>query len=242
MENQTEVVQKPIYKRKWFLITVGIIVVIILLPKQKSVDDSNNNSLDDSSFNKNLINLDSGIVENVFFSTDLDGPKTREFYQRIKLDKIKAGHTFYFGDKDFGSGGVIRSEQKIIKLINDSTAKVICKYRWAMNSDTNMMREAPIEEGEYKVSRVEGSQVRSDNQYYPIFDKILLLQNNNYGFDKGYKLLPKCFCIGKDKPKDSETGISIRLYEWLDPINYPSRKGEFSFNGSREVFDIQKSK
>lgn len=70
MENQTEVVQKPIYKRKWFLITVGIIVLIILLPKQKSVDDSNNNSLDDSSFSKNLINLDSGIVENGFFSPD----------------------------------------------------------------------------------------------------------------------------------------------------------------------------
>jgi hypothetical protein len=38
MENQTEVVKKPIYKRKWFLITVGIIVVIGLLPKGNSVD------------------------------------------------------------------------------------------------------------------------------------------------------------------------------------------------------------
>ena len=42
MENQTEIVKKPIYKRKWFLITVGIIVVIILLPKGNSNKTSNN--------------------------------------------------------------------------------------------------------------------------------------------------------------------------------------------------------
>jgi hypothetical protein len=41
MENQTEVVKKPFYKRKWFLITVGIIVVINLLPKNNS--EKNNN-------------------------------------------------------------------------------------------------------------------------------------------------------------------------------------------------------
>jgi hypothetical protein len=41
MENHTEVVKKPIYKRKWFLITVGIIVVIILLPKGNSNKDNN---------------------------------------------------------------------------------------------------------------------------------------------------------------------------------------------------------
>lgn len=42
MENQTDVVKKPIYKKKWFLITVGIIIVIILLPKGNSNKTSNN--------------------------------------------------------------------------------------------------------------------------------------------------------------------------------------------------------
>jgi hypothetical protein len=38
MENHTEVVKKPIYKRKWFLITVGIFVLIGFLPKGNNGD------------------------------------------------------------------------------------------------------------------------------------------------------------------------------------------------------------
>lgn len=44
MDNQQVEGKKPIYKKKWFLITIGVIVVIGLLPKGNSGDKVENNN------------------------------------------------------------------------------------------------------------------------------------------------------------------------------------------------------
>ena len=38
MDVQTDVTKKPFYKKKWFLITLGVLVVIALIPKGNNVD------------------------------------------------------------------------------------------------------------------------------------------------------------------------------------------------------------
>lgn len=38
MDEQTDVATKPFYKKKWFLITLGVLVVLAILPKGNSVD------------------------------------------------------------------------------------------------------------------------------------------------------------------------------------------------------------
>jgi hypothetical protein len=51
MENHTDVEKKPIYKKKWFLISVGIIILINLIPKSNSDD---NNQVKQSNSDKKL--------------------------------------------------------------------------------------------------------------------------------------------------------------------------------------------
>lgn len=89
MENHTEVVKKPIYKRKWFLITVGIIVVIILLPKGNS---DQNKKVSEQSGTVNNSSKDSKI-ENVKEDTT---PKVSTLETRLskEIEEIKKGIDF----------------------------------------------------------------------------------------------------------------------------------------------------
>jgi hypothetical protein len=51
MSNSTELEKKPIYKKKWFLISVFILIIIILLPK----GNNNNNDVKQSDNNEEVI-------------------------------------------------------------------------------------------------------------------------------------------------------------------------------------------
>jgi hypothetical protein len=89
MENHTEVEKKPIYKRKWFLITVGIIVVIILLPKGNS---DQNKKVSEQSVTENTSSKDSK-TENVKEDTT---PKVSTLETRLtkEIEEIKKGIDF----------------------------------------------------------------------------------------------------------------------------------------------------
>ena len=91
MENHTDVEKKPIYKKKWFLITVGIIVVIILLPKGNS--DKTDKVTDKTVVEKNK-NTEVNKTDNNTVSNTLETKLTNE------IESIKKGIDFteYRGD------------------------------------------------------------------------------------------------------------------------------------------------
>jgi len=91
MENHTDVEKKPIYKKKWFLITVGIIVVIILLPKGNS---DKTDKVTDKTVVGNNKNTEVNKNENNTVSNTLETKLTKE------IESIKKGIDFteYRGD------------------------------------------------------------------------------------------------------------------------------------------------
>jgi hypothetical protein len=91
MENHTDVEKKPIYKKKWFLITVGIIVVIILLPKGNS---DKTDKVTDKTVVENNKNTEVNKTDNNTISNTLETKLTKE------IESIKKGIDFteYRGD------------------------------------------------------------------------------------------------------------------------------------------------
>jgi hypothetical protein len=127
MENQTEVVKKPIYKRKWFLITVGIIVVIILLPKGNSnitnevsdktvVENSNKNSEVNKTENETISNtLEIKLtkeIESIKKGIDLTG-------YRGEIIKLQLETTLFKVWSDLIKEGLNSSNPKDVKLSNE---------------------------------------------------------------------------------------------------------------------------
>lgn len=153
----------------------------------------------------------------------------------MPIQKMKSGHVFYFGSTDE------KYDQIMVTLTSDTTAKVLFKHRWAVNGNRDNIREN-IEEGEYTIERKSNQDVVNDNEYWPLHDSLLILTNESYGSDNGYYSLPKKFCLAKSKrPESSEPG-GVRLYPWLDPVNYPSRNGEYSFSSSHELYRVDAAK
>jgi hypothetical protein len=91
MENHTDVEKKPIYKKKWFLITVGIIVVIFLLPKGNS---DKTDKVTDKTVVENNKNTEVNKTDNNTISNTLETKLTKE------IESIKKGIDFteYRGD------------------------------------------------------------------------------------------------------------------------------------------------
>ena len=127
MENQTEVVQKPIYKRKWFLITVAIIVVIILLPKGNSnitnevsdktvVENSNKNSEVNKTENETISNtLEIKLtkeIESIKKGIDFSG-------YRGEVVKLQLETTLFKVWSDLIKEGLNSSNPKDVKLSNE---------------------------------------------------------------------------------------------------------------------------
>lgn len=166
---------------------------------------------------------------------DENPARWRSLTEDMPIHKMKSGHVFYFGSEDS------KFDQVVVTLVDDSTAKVLFKHRWAFNGNRDDIRES-VEEGEYVVERKSDRDVVNDNEYWPVFDSLLILRNDKYGFDNGYTSLAKRFCFSKSKRHDSNEKGEARLYPWLDPVNYPSRKGEYAFSSSHELYRIDAAK
>lgn len=84
MDVQTEVTKKPFYKKKWFLITLGVLVVIALLPKGNSVPSEAELQKIVSESQKNRVN------------TDVSEKNTPTLESRLKkeIESIKNGVDF----------------------------------------------------------------------------------------------------------------------------------------------------
>lgn len=126
MENQTEVVQKPIYKRKWFLITVGIIVVIILLPKGNS---NKTNEVTDKTVVESSKNSEVNKTENETISNTLEIKLTKEIESikkgidlteyRGEVIKLQLETTLFKVWSDLIKEGQSSSNPKDVKLSNE---------------------------------------------------------------------------------------------------------------------------
>jgi hypothetical protein len=90
MENQNVEEKKPIYKKKWFLITVGIIVVLGLLPKGNNTDKNVSNDQKQSVENTN--SGSSKTVENP--KSNDNKSSTLESKLTKEIESIKKGIDF----------------------------------------------------------------------------------------------------------------------------------------------------
>lgn len=179
--------------------------------------------------------LDSGHISGNMLKNKLDENARGEIFERVPLNKLLPGSTLTFGQ------ATPTTDEITLTILSTSSAEIQYIHRFAMNGDTNTIKES-IETGIYQIQEYEGSQVLTDNDTFPSFDPSIVLTNMQYGADKGYKSLSKKFFVAKSKHIDGTMPSVIRIYPWLDPINYPSRRQEFSFATSHEISGLNSKK
>jgi hypothetical protein len=149
-----------------------------------------------------------------------------ENQNEIKLNNIKIGDVLIFGE-----GCSNACDSIYIEFTANNKANLFQTHVFEVNGNSGRFKKEQ-NEGEYNVEFLPSNAIISDNEYWPIFDSIIVLSNDNYGYDHGYLYLSKRYAITKCKNKSSNEIQKPRIYEWLDPTNYPSRNGEYSFNSS----------
>ena len=149
-----------------------------------------------------------------------------ENQNEIKLNNIKTGDILIFGE-----GCNNACDSIYIEFTANNKAKLFQTHIFEVNGNSGRFKKEQ-NEGEYNVEFLPSNAIFSDNEYWPIFDSVIVLSNDNYGYDHGYLYLSKRYAITKCKNKSSNEIQKPRIYEWLDPTNYPSRNGEYSFNSS----------
>jgi len=144
----------------------------------------------------------------------------------IKLNKIKTGDVLIFGE------GCDKSCDSInLEFSSKNMAKLKITHSWEMNGNSGFYKKEYYE-GDYNYELLPVNAIKSDNESWPLIDSLIVLTNEKYGNDNGYLYLSKKYAISKCKSTSSDEIQEPRIYQWLDPINYPSRNGEFSFSGS----------
>jgi hypothetical protein len=144
----------------------------------------------------------------------------------IKLNNLKTGDILIFGE-----GCNKACDSVYLEFLESNKAKVYFTHVYEMNGNSGIYKKEQ-EEGEYSVTFLAANEIITDNNYWPLFDSVIVLSNDQYGFDHGHLHLSKKFAIAKSKNKSSNEIQGPIIYEWLDPINYPSRNGEYSSSGS----------
>ena len=180
--------------------------------------------------------LDSGYVSEKLLNEKTSEDDKVELFERIPLEKLQSGTILYFGSPE-------ESKDKFtITFINEKTAEVIVDHSAPVKGDSGNIQQK-IEKGTYTIEMFEGDQVLTDNQDYPLMPKpALILSNLNYGADKGFSNLSKKFCIAKTKHFSGSQSVEIRIYPWMDPVNYPEKGQEFSFAASHELIGMSFTK
>lgn len=158
-----------------------------------------------------------------------NSPKLNE----IKLNTLKRGTVMIFGTGcDDGCDSIY------LEFVSDNKAKLSFTSVWEPIRNSGHFRKE-FYTGEYDVKFLPQNAIVSDNEYWPIFDSLIILSNTNYGFDKGYVYLVKGYAIAKCKSKSNGTIQGPRLYKWLDPINYPDANNEYSFSTSKLLEELK---
>lgn len=151
----------------------------------------------------------------------------------LDLSKIKEGSKLYFGEV---------CEQKcdyiMVEFIDSNQVILTNNHVWEVNGNSGHFR-TEIASGKYKIEYLPQNAIETDNSSWPVYDSVIVLTNMDYGFDNGYPYLEKKYAIAKCKNYDLNIIQEPSIYEWLDPINYPSRNGEFSWIGKKSLTQLQ---
>ena len=159
MENHTEVVKKPIYKRKWFLITVGIIVVIILLPKGNSNKDNNLTEKTNKTEGTEVVKQDSKVTI----------PTLKDTLSSV-LFSINTSNDQYFSEL---------KEQHISEGVDRFNEWVEVLKRCEKSDDTELLKESKLLR-----KKIQSIQVK----YFPVMRKNYVEFARTTLFDKNIEL------------------------------------------------------
>jgi hypothetical protein len=152
----------------------------------------------------------------------------------IKLNKINAGDVLIFGE-----GCDKACDSIYLVFVSKNKAKLNLTHSWEMNGNSGYYKKEQYV-GDYNVEFLPSNAIISDNEYWPIIDSVIVLSNEKYGYDNGYLYLSKKYAISKCKSSSSNEIQGPSIYQWLDPINYPSRNGEYSFLNSIPLNQMKK--
>lgn len=218
-----------VYKN-WFIwiVLISLIAYFFTREDKKNVVKSTPSDDLQSKLVHYMSQLDSGHISGNMLKHSLDEDDKGKIYDRVPIDKLKAGSSLIFGS------ATSKTDEIALTIIDDSNAEIQYIRRTAENGDTNKIKET-IETGLYQIQSYEGSQVLTDNDIFSPFDPAIVLINMKYGLDKGYKSLSKKFFISKSKHRDGSTPTTIRIYPWMDPVNYPKSRQAFSYERSYEI-------
>lgn len=175
--------------------------------------------------------LEKGEITKDLYSEKSDIDIKREIEKGVDLSILKPGTVLRFGSSD------PKSTSAEVKFNVDSSADITYYYRYAMNGNSDFIKER-VTTAKYKMTYHDAVQVSTDNEKYPLIEKVIVLVNNDITREKGYLELGRSFCIGKSKSKAEPNSFpSISLYPWQDPLYYP-RGGFYNFFSSLQLYEI----
>ena len=206
--------------KNWLILLVFISLIAYFFTRENKQNNVSSTATDD--LQSKLVNymsqLDSGHISG-----------------NMLKNALEAGSSLIFGS------ATSKTDEIVLTILDDSNAEIQYIRRIAENGDTNHIKET-IETGLYQIQSYEGSQVLTDNDIFTPFDPAIVLINMKYGLDKGYKNLSKKFFISKSKHRDGSTPTTIRIYPWMDPVNYPKSRQAFSYEYSYEISGMNSKK
>jgi len=152
-------------------------------------------------------------------SNDLPSKK----YENYDLTKIKKGNVLTFQNECKGG-----CDKIVLEFIDSSKAKLRLNHVWDKTVGSSIVQMCENYEGVFDYSFVETKGLKFSNEYWALYNKGILLSNDDYGYDKGYLYLSKKYIISNiEDRKESKIKMAPNIYCWLDPINYPARNEEF---------------
>ena len=157
-------------------------------------------------------------------STKTTGTKgSNNFENKFDLASFKPSSTF-----EFHKSSMLKEctdpDIKRVTVIDGTTAKI---YAWHKGCPNNRIEE---EELIYTYRVDDASNWSQEYGWLNTDSKVILLENSNAGYYKGYNLLAKRYMISN--AYNESKFIEPRIFEQLDEQEYPSRNGVFTSDGA----------
>ena len=157
-------------------------------------------------------------------SSDSDtGEDNSSKYKNYDLTTIKKGNTFIFQNQCKGG-----CDKIVLEFLENYKVKFKLNHVWEKKVGSSNIQMSENYEGIYDYSIVDTKNYKLDNQYWNLYNKGILLSNDDYGYDNGSLYLYKKYLISNvENSENVNEKMSPNIYQWLDPINYPGRNQEF---------------
>lgn len=140
----------------------------------------------------------------------------------IDLTSLKAGTTLLFADFNDRPCDSITLE-----FLENNDVKFSISHVYLVGANPGRLKRE-YSKGLYKATFHPANYITLDSDYWKAYDSIIILTNFDYGYDNGYNNLYKKYAILKRENKSIGMKTGPEILEWLDPINYPSRNGEYT--------------